>query len=75
MKITQDLQHSRPSLEAKTVIADALYSQKETARIIVEKGGDYFLEIKDNQPSVLELPRIKPAEGPFLPRTLLGTGA
>jgi hypothetical protein len=75
MKVAQDLLKSLPSLEGKTVTADPLHCQKDTARAIVEKGGDYFLQIKGNQPSLLELARIKPAESPFLPRHPPDTGA
>ena len=32
------------------IVADALNCQKETARIAVECGGDYLLDVKDNQP-------------------------
>ena len=74
MKVAQDLLASLPSLEGKTVTADPLHCQKATARTIVDKGGDYFLQIKGNQPSLLELARIKPAESPFLPRPPAGTG-
>lgn len=61
--------------ESKTITADPLHCQKETARTIVEKGGNYFLQIKGNQPSLLEMARIKPEEAPFLPRSFAGTGA
>jgi hypothetical protein len=74
MKVAQDLLKSLPSLEGKTVTADPLHCQKETARAIAEKDGDYFLQIKGNQPSLLELARIKPAEAPFLPRPPADTG-
>lgn len=40
-------------LDDKIVTADALHCQKTTARIIVEKGGDYLLQIKGNQPKLL----------------------
>lgn len=36
-------------LKGCTVTADAIHSHKETAALIVEKGGDYVLPIKDNQ--------------------------
>jgi hypothetical protein len=42
-----------PALDEKTVTADALHCQKSTARTIVEKGGEYLLQIKDNQPGLL----------------------
>ena len=75
MKVAQELLRSLPSLEGKTVTADPLHCQKDTARAIADKGGDYFLQIKGNQPSLLEMARIKPEESPFLPRPLSGTGA
>lgn len=68
MKVAQDLLRRLPSLEGKTVTADPLHCQKDTARAIIDQGGDYFLQIKGNQPSLLELARIKPAESPFLSR-------
>lgn len=43
----------RIDLEGSLVTADALNTQAETARIIVqEKGGDYLLPVKGNQPGV-----------------------
>lgn len=40
-------------LEGSLVTADALNTQTETARIVVqEKGGDYLLPVKGNQPGV-----------------------
>ena len=42
-----------PALDGKTVTADALHCQKATARAIVEKGGDFLLQIKKNQPGLL----------------------
>ena len=36
------------ALDGKTITADALHCQKETARLIVEKGGDFPLQIKAN---------------------------
>lgn len=40
-------------LDGKTVTADALHDQHETARIIVGKGGDYLLQVKGNQGTLL----------------------
>lgn len=43
----------RVDLEGSLVTADALNTQAETARIIVqEKGGDYLVPVKGNQPGV-----------------------
>ena len=40
-------------LTGSTVSADALYANPENARLIVqEKGGDYLLSVKDNQPTL-----------------------
>ena len=47
-----------PALDNKIITADALHCQKEHARTIVEKGGDYLLQVKGNQPTLL-----KQAEG------------
>ena len=68
MKVAQDLLRNLPSLEGKTVTADPLHCQKDTARAIIDQGGDYFLQIKGNQPSLLELARTKAPEAPFLPK-------
>jgi hypothetical protein len=66
---------SLPALDNKIITADALHCQKEHARAIVEKGGDYLLQIKGNQPTLL-----KQAEGlnaiertPFLNSPRAGT--
>lgn len=43
------------NLEGATVTADAMHTQKEFARYVVEdKGGDYVLMAKDNQPTLRE---------------------
>jgi hypothetical protein len=49
LRVAQELLAAVPSLEGKTVTADALHCQKKTARTILEKGGEYFLQIKANQ--------------------------
>ena len=43
-----------PALDSKIVTADPLHCQRKTARVIVEKGGDYLFQIKGNQPKLLE---------------------
>ncbi len=52
------------------VTADPLHCQKETAQIITqEKGGDYVLGVKDNQPTVPKNAAKKLAGAtPLLPR-------
>lgn len=44
----------RVDVEGRLVLADALHTQQETARkIVFEKGGEYVLTVKGNQPGVL----------------------
>lgn len=57
MKSAQTLLEESPALDGKIITADALHTQKETARLIVERGGDYLLQIKGNQPSLLAYAR------------------
>jgi len=67
LKVAQQLLAAMPSLDGQTVTADPLHCQKETARVIVEKGGDYFLQIKGNQPTLLKYARRQTAgDPPFL---------
>jgi hypothetical protein len=47
------LTEGRP-LQGQVVTADALHNQKPTARAIVEQGGEYLLQIKANQPQLLQ---------------------
>jgi Domain of unknown function (DUF4338)/DDE_Tnp_1-associated len=48
------LLESHPALEGKLITADPLHCQRKLARTIVEKGGDYLLQIKGNQPHLLQ---------------------
>jgi len=66
-----------PALDGKIITADPLHCQRKTAARIVEKGGDYLLQIKGNQPNLL-----KQAQGldalqntPFLPTASQAMGA
>ena len=43
-----------PALDGKIITGDPLHCQRKTARVIVEKGGDYLLQIKGNQPKLLQ---------------------
>jgi hypothetical protein len=74
-KVAQKLLAATPSLDGKTVTADPLHCQKETARMIVEKGGEYFLQIKANQPALLERARTLTGGPPFLSRPSADTDA
>ena len=61
-----ELLAAMPGLDEQIVTGDALHATREQARIIVEKGGDYLLQIKDNQPTLAELAeRAHTAPPPF----------
>lgn len=66
-----------PALDGKIITADPLHCQRQHARTIVEKGGDYLLQIKGNQPSLLKqaqgLDALK--DTPFLPTPIRDTDA
>jgi hypothetical protein len=66
LKVAQQLLASVSSLEGKTVTADPLHCQKETARVIVERGGEYLLQIKGNQPKLLQYAQRQSAGTPLL---------
>jgi len=57
--VAQELVDSLPALDGHVVSADALHCQRSLARSIVEKGGDYLLQIKGNQPHLEERARTK----------------
>jgi predicted transposase YbfD/YdcC len=42
------------NLEGAVVTADAMHCQKATAKKIIEKGADYVLQVKENQPKLLQ---------------------
>ena len=60
---------SLPPLDGKLITADPLHCQRKLGRAIVEKGGDYLLQIKGNQPHLLDKAQALDAlkETPFLP--------
>ncbi len=51
----QALLESLEALDGKMITADPLHCQRKPARTIVEKGGDYLLQIKANQKSLFQL--------------------
>ena len=62
------LRSDEVSLLNATVSLDALYTNHENAGIIVqEKGGDYLVSLKDNQPTVLAHVEEQLAGAPLLP--------
>lgn len=59
-----------PALDGKIVTADPWHCQRETARVIGEKGGAYLFQIKGNPPKLLAQAQaldVLPGT-PFLPR-------
>jgi hypothetical protein len=74
LKVAQQWLAAVPSLDGQTVTADPLPCQKETARVIVEKGGEYFLQIKGNQPTLGQYARRQTAgDPPFLSSSAAAT--
>jgi len=68
MKTTQALLSS-PDVDLKnaTVTADSLHTQDQTAHIITrEKGGDYVLQLRDNQPTMHEFAQKQLEKAPPL---------
>lgn len=39
-------------LEGVTITGDAIFTQREICRVIIEGGGEYFFTVKDNQPAL-----------------------
>ena len=66
-----------PALDGKIITADPLHCQRLHARTIVEKGGDYLLQIKGNQPNLLKQAQGLDAlpDTPFLPKPIRDTDA
>lgn len=65
---------AQPALDGKLITADPLHCQRKTARAIVEKGGDYLLQIKGNQPHLWQQAQGMDALAatPFLSRPTAG---
>ena len=54
MKAAQKLLESQSDLSGQLISSDALHAQDRTARAIVERGGDYLSQVKNNRKSVRE---------------------
>jgi hypothetical protein len=64
-----------PSLEGRVVTADPLHCQKKVARLIAEKGGEYLLQIKGNQPKLLaHAQTVTAASAPLFSTPISATG-
>ena len=68
MKAAQALLANTPQLDGQIVTADALHTQRPTACLIVERGGEYLLQVKANQPHLLQTAQQSiGSSSPFLP--------
>ena len=64
-----------PALDGQIVTADPLHCQKKVARTIVEKGGEYLLQIKGNQPTLHQYAQsVAAATPPLFARPTSATG-
>lgn len=70
MKSAQRLLEDGPPLDHQIITADALHTQRLTAQIIVEKGGDYLLQVKGNQPTLQAHARRSLQQAPFFPHPM-----
>jgi hypothetical protein len=76
MKTAQKMIVALPDLNHKLVTADALHCQAATAQAIVAQGGDYLLQVKDNQKTVRALAEADMTGlPPFLPGSKKNTVA
>ena len=76
LKVAQKLVEALPDLNHKLVTGDALHCQVATAQAIVAQGGDYLVQVKDNQKTVRALAAAGMAGvTPLLPSSKKRTGA
>jgi len=54
LKSAQQLIESLSALDGKIITSDPLHNQRETARAIVEKGGEYLQQVKENQKALCQ---------------------
>ena len=75
MKVGESLVNDAGIVDGKIVTADALHTQKATASNVVENGGDYLFQIKDNRPKLHEYAQqVAPTTTPLLTRSQPDTG-
>lgn len=67
--VAAQLVDATPGLDNRVITADALHCQRKLARAIVEKGAEYVLQVKGNQPLLEErAKKMNATPGtPFLP--------
>ena len=68
IKAAQKLLGNIPDFSNAVITADALHCQARTAREILESGGDYIFQVKDNQKTIHENADLQTRDiSPFLP--------
>jgi DDE family transposase len=40
-------------MKGRVLVGDAMFCQREVCQAVLDSGGDYFLQVKDNQPTLL----------------------
>ena len=76
LKATQKMICKHENLINTVITADALHCQKDTARAIVERGGEYCIQVKDNQKTIHKEAKLSAKKlSPFLNRPKKHTGA
>ena len=76
IKAAQRMICREKDLSNTVITADALHCQRQSARDIVERGGEFILQVKHNQKNVHQASALKTKEiTPFLPRQKRGTDA
>jgi hypothetical protein len=70
LKAAQKMIGKLEDLTNTVITADALNTQKDTARAIVDRGGEYCIQVKDNQKTIRQEAELSAKElAPFLPRS------
>jgi hypothetical protein len=76
LKAAQKMIRKHKDLTNTVITADALNTQKDTARAIVDLGGEYCIQVKDNQKTIRKEAELNAKElSPLLPRSKRHTGA
>jgi predicted transposase YbfD/YdcC len=66
IKSAQRLIEETADLTNKLITSDALHCQDRTAQSILERGGDYLVQVKDNQKTVRQCVQNQTHNSPFL---------
>jgi hypothetical protein len=69
LKAAQKMIGRQEDLTNTVITADALNTQKDTARAIVERGGEYCIQVKGNQETIRQEAELSTKElAPLLPK-------